>query len=594
MFPLHPFAQRSKLFATQYDPSRDDQSFSSPNAIPHTDQQLSVEEQVKGSKASPLHPNPFNPHLNRGAKQGIAPRRVTATQLPSGPTENGNPSSDDKHVSVSTSTAPFRNVNGGKTVENEKKRPAPEPLERAPPKRSRFELEPGGATSRERIDRERNLVKEPSPAPRPPANVNDVKPLPPKRVVELLKGTKISPTYSKLEATHQQLTSEDLRSLRRRLWAVELETIRRPEPIYSPPDGAVTKLTARIGLNQTSSVTGGGSLSRNDGFISDDTHHGTATTITWLQDARWYGTNVPEKELEYQIRDKHLGRIPGPGALRLDLEKLAEQQGCLVKADLARVKELPAATCNHTGEARDIDCSLRGLLENRDTCTLTRGFPLMEDVDFAVFGNRHGGFDCYWDAVAMLLYGDPERGVRVKAEHLDFLDLVLRNEKHPMHERFRKLNANFYKTQVALAGAQHLNLFQSLHVRGCWTNAIMAEVTAAAYGVFVVLFSVQDQKVTEVAMRGAYGSRHIFLVFSGGNHFQPMVPNEFYWWEFQCPRLLPEDVEFYDARKKRRDKESSVGLSWRNEHKGLVAPPMPIDIDLDLNKLALVWHQADK
>jgi len=136
--------------------------------------------------------------------------------------------------------------------------------------------------------------------------------------------------------------------------------------------------------------------------------------------------------------------------------------------------------------------------------------------------------------------------------------------------------------------AVRLNLFQLLCVRNAWVPAAMLEITADLYNAFFVLYTIRSngdaRTVTDVMTRGTFNARHLFMAFVGGNHFQPLTPNDYFSWEFQCPRLSREAVVGYTKRKERKadvgEKGHGITLSWRLElsrDHGAVPPPLPVE-----------------
>lgn len=135
-----------------------------------------------------------------------------------------------------------------------------------------------------------------------------------------------------------------------------------------------------------------------------------------------------DKALLYQLRDKDLGQIPGPGKPRINVDTLNKRNG---------VPRLTAAQI--TRRTRDqlgavpvpfSDSVQRHWLN--DHPALMRGFPMMEDVGFVVPLNLKGtASNCFWKAVAYQVYGDMMYDTRVKAEHLAYFSEVLCSPKHP-------------------------------------------------------------------------------------------------------------------------------------------------------------------
>ncbi len=229
------------------------------------------------------------------------------------------------------------------------------------------------------------------------------------------------------------------------------------------------------------------------------------------------------------------------------------------------------------------------------------GFPLVEGVRFLVAGN-HGepAGDCYWRALSIHLYGGSDaHWDLVKAEHLAFVYHVLTNPRHPRNGLYGgELNARFFETSSVEAQARgaggerrreggrpfRANLWQVLHLAHAWTPALMQQVTADLYGVCLVTFSAGRRadgarEVTETTVRGAYNSRHLFLLFADGCHFQPMIPADYHASEFQYPRPTPADTARYrfapralsDAARDR----PALEHAWRREFTSSAPLPVP-------------------
>ena len=132
---------------------------------------------------------------------------------------------------------------------------------------------------------------------------------------------------------------------------------------------------------------------------------------------------------------------------------------------------------------------------------------------------------CYWTALAMLVYGNRAAWLRVKAEHLVLFDRVLRSPGHPRHRLYRELNEKWYPTVggMACGGAGRpapieANLWQVLNLPNVFVPMNMLDVTADLYNVFLVMYSYDHgehkRTVYETRTRGAYNSRHLFLLYT--------------------------------------------------------------------------------
>lgn len=169
---------------------------------------------------------------------------------------------------------------------------------------------------------------------------------------------------------------------------------------------------------------------------------------------------------------------------------------------------------------------------------LLKGFPMAEDVTFLKHPNywqtveEHGKViedgQCYWTALSLLLYGNAHAWLRVKAEHLSYLEKILMNPRHPRHEFYSRENKNMGQTYATgPAGPQsywsgQVNLWERLQIPGCWANEDLCQLTADVYSVFLVLYKYDTSnaanpqwkgKVYDMKTFGAYNNRHIFLCF---------------------------------------------------------------------------------
>ncbi|KAJ1331701.1 hypothetical protein MN608_05162 [Microdochium nivale] len=211
--------------------------------------------------------------------------------------------------------------------------------------------------------------------------------------------------------------------------------------------------------------------------------------------------------------------------------------------------------------------------------SLMDGFPLVEGVAFVVPHNRASpDGDCYWRALSTSLYGDNKYYDLVKAEHLGYMYHVLDTPAHPRHDLYKNsLNSKLFVTSGPVADVFKANLYQLLHMPHAWTPAAMQQITADLYNVMLVTFSLDmdNEKVTEVSIRGAYNSRHIFMLFSEGCHYNPMFPNDFMPWEFRYPRPTVENTAGFKFAPKRQAKREAWQHPWRVEFTKEVLPPVP-------------------
>lgn len=296
--------------------------------------------------------------------------------------------------------------------------------------------------------------------------------------------------------------------------------------------------------------------------------------------------------------------IPGPGVVpRLDYGEIRKQLGFTEACLKYYEREIKFAYVNHLDDFRaqygDLEAMLEGddwkpylkrKVESNDVHTQLefKGFPLIEDVSMIAHPNRFfkkppqkegkiyadlqnnikrdPGEDytiddgnCYFTAMALLLYGDARSWLRVKAEHLHYLEHVLSNKEHIRHEFYTRQNAIFSDTfATAHEGGRQwsgdVNLWEWLQIPNCWTSDEMCALTADVYGVFIVLYSftyndtTRTGNVYDMRTYGAFNSRHIFAAYYNRNHFVPLIPNNYFHYEFTLPRITLNITKRYNMR----------------------------------------------
>lgn len=322
--------------------------------------------------------------------------------------------------------------------------------------------------------------------------------------------------------------------------------------------------------------------------------------------------------------DEKEQHIPGPlSRKRLDIPKIREHVGHRRSLEEEFPAELEMAKADFltTGyEHMDQESMFQegdwlgylGGYEAKGLPILFKGFPMVEDVVFVKHPNYwqrpedhpklFASGQCYWLAIALLIYGNASFWLRVKAEHLGYVEKILANPNHPRHAFHSRENQSSMKTQATgpagKKGEGTTNLWERLHIPGCWTNEDMCQVTADVYGVFLVLYKFDapktnplwENKIYDMKAYGAYNNRHIFLCYSVShslitptahcanlpsqheNHFQPMVPNDFYAYEFKLPRLTLQNTKKYRllTGPRRRFIRDGPSHHWRGPAK--VAP----------------------
>lgn len=199
---------------------------------------------------------------------------------------------------------------------------------------------------------------------------------------------------------------------------------------------------------------------------------------------------------------------------------------------------------------------------------LKYGFPLTGDVVFFHPGNYTGAKSaCFFKALGYLVYGHHTFYMRVQAEHLQYYGDVLEWEDHPRHKVYKRMNKKFYDTQIDTPSGNDIytvaNFFQLLSIPQIWMPLDMLDVTADLYNLFIVVYTIQGNEITEVSTKGSYNARHVCLLFNGF-HYQPMVPNEFLASEFTFPRVTYNNVEKLPSWGETDEGKSSIDLRWRS------------------------------
>lgn len=382
------------------------------------------------------------------------------------------------------------------------------------------------------------------------------------------------------------------RNSRRAKWRRELKVIQRPSPLYTgnimrlievskvppgdlgyPPSGEV--VVDLTGDDDNSNNNATGAAAAGDKAIEHHTFYGIDAATS---------AETAKQQLQFHIRTTDIGQYPSPAVgLRLDISLLRDALG-------TRGPRHPKMLAGVNNTMRAMDWSRRPrTLENslqdfwlRDPARnspLLYGFPLMEEVAFYRVGNYYGTpSDCYWKAVAYHVYGGHRYAARVKAEHLEYFSWVLGMRSHPRYNQYTAWNSQFSATTVTNGDGSNsiatlLNLYQQLRIPDTWTSSRMFHITADLYNLYIVVYSLGALDATQRAalqatsagqaspagrarspirgakdeipstsfvqyprIYGSYNARHVFFLYVNDNHYQPMVPNEYFASEFQLPR----------------------------------------------------------
>src|SRR3569833_147002 len=235
-----------------------------------------------------------------------------------------------------------------------------------------------------------------------------------------------------------------------------------------------------------------------------------------LEELAFYGQAATEVNTRAQDRMMVLGVILNPKAHRLLTDLLNDELG--IKKNVSKWREHPSARPLGSDWVLNMEQSFKEVWQPDAfrPCPLLQGLPLIENMIFFRVANHENAGNCYWRSVAYHMYGSPEFWPRVKKEHLDHMSTILLNPRHPRNAVYQRINNDFYSVKVSpadqdLGASILLNTYQILKVRGSWTPASMTTITADLYGVYVILFTLQERNraqplVTEMRTEGVYVS----------------------------------------------------------------------------------------
>ncbi|KAI0538076.1 hypothetical protein GGR58DRAFT_318728 [Xylaria digitata] len=281
-------------------------------------------------------------------------------------------------------------------------------------------------------------------------------------------------------------------------------------------------------------------------YIRDEPE--TPSFYGYNADAR--STNKADRALRYQDRFNDVGEIPGPkSGLRLKLDQYAHDIGSDIVGLEHHINRVTQETF-YASETLDEEQALQEGWTNQPT-KLFKGFPLVEEVGFVAFSNQaKPQGDCYWRALAYILHGKSARWDIIKADHYVYLQHVLSDKTHPRHQLYTKLNTQFFETHsgVLQNTARTLpfkaNIWQLLHLPHSWAPGVMQQITADLYNIHLITFTYDEitNMCSEVSVRGAYNSRHVFVLFLNNCHFQPLTVNEYLSWLVPWSFLNPLNI----------------------------------------------------
>ncbi|KAF3767475.1 hypothetical protein M406DRAFT_328552 [Cryphonectria parasitica EP155] len=422
------------------------------------------------------------------------------------------------------------------------------------------------------------------------------------------------------------------RNTGRAKWLRGLDAIRRPTPLYS----GVGVLQLTVGMppkKQTfvdllsDSDDNGKNKTTNKGTAAAAPPQSTTTTVPLhaispphaVEPQTFYGLPAQatgqgvRSQLRYQIRVSNIGRHPSPAVgTRFDLSLLRDDLGGReADANEDAVQDYLAFIDVTTPFTFERAVQQYWLRDAATTGALLRGFPMMEEVAFFRAGNYRGAqSNCYWKAVAYVVYGHHWYASRVKAEHLTYFGEILERPDHPRHAYYTDLNRLFVPSWVTNQGktiTTRVNLYQQLTVPAVWTSDSMFTVTADLYNLFIVTYRVEglrghdatakaaaDGYVRAPIIYGSYNARHVFFLGLNGQHYQPMVPNDYYATEFQLPRPTFDSTYGYETTERRPDRAASLSTEhpWRRNNNVPNMPraegPTPVNVFYDKNSLRTV------
>ncbi|KAI0132025.1 hypothetical protein BJ170DRAFT_227949 [Xylariales sp. AK1849] len=340
-----------------------------------------------------------------------------------------------------------------------------------------------------------------------------------------------------------------------------------------------------------------------NGSVSDDVYDGAEASQygspaqQQSDPATFYGLRgdeaaaVADARLRFQDRELHAGQLPSAVAgHRLHLQDYLNAVGAThFKDPETAIARILQETSWGSRRTVDEETAIKESWCKGGKYTVMMGYPLIENVQFIVPTNSGmPDGDCYWRAIAFCMHGSDKDWALVKAEHLAYVHHVLSHAEHARCGLYTELNRKFFRTSsTADGGASFMaNLWQVLHMAHAWTPSVMQQVTADLYNVCVIAFTKDERfNITETTMRGSFNSRHIFLQFTNGNHFQPMCTNEYLPSEFRYPRISVETTVKFANAPKATSKKTALEHPWRNDFTSSVPGPVPHVHGCDVEQL---------
>lgn len=93
----------------------------------------------------------------------------------------------------------------------------------------------------------------------------------------------------------------------------------------------------------------------------------------------------------------------------------------------------------------------------------------------------------------------------MKAEHHEYFSEVLRRPEHPRHALYTRINQRFYEVDVDPGDGMKktrilANFYQILSIPNAWTPAVMFDITADLYNLFIVLYTLRQPDKSQPRM----------------------------------------------------------------------------------------------
>lgn len=139
--------------------------------------------------------------------------------------------------------------------------------------------------------------------------------------------------------------------------------------------------------------------------------------------------------------------------------------------------------------------------------------PGVPDMPFLTAWNLGKG-NCYWAAIASLVYGDYRYWPIVKGQHYVWFRDVMANPNHPRNMLYDLLNDD-----------GSMDMMDRLEHANEWASTSTMQVTADLYDLFLVMFIPTGPLGTPIIYtRGCRNAPHRFMQLVNGDHYEPMRP----------------------------------------------------------------------